>query len=141
MATYRGSNSTIEIGSTADPTTAIWTVIQQVTEFTIESTVDQLDASTLASTQMEYIPALRDSAEISLTMNYDPSLATQNEVAGLEALFNAGTQRAIRITKNGTAVKERYPSCFVTNSSRNFQPNEIQRLEITLKSGGAVSYL
>jgi hypothetical protein len=139
MAYYRGAGTVVELGSTNNPGTAVFTVLTQVTNVQVREQSGELEVTNLGSTRKEYIQDLADSAMLSFTLFYDPAIATQNEVSGLEALFNSGATRVIRITPNGSSRRENYVG-FVMSKNKNFEPSQPQRMEVEFRATGAVTY-
>ena len=140
MARYRGANTVVSLGSTADPLTAVFTAIPQITSVRIQEQGGEIEVTDLNSVRKEYIQDLPDSANLTLTINYDPAIATHNEVAGLIALFNSGQNRALRILPNGATRSINYVG-FVMSSSISFEPTAVQQLEVGFRATGAATYI
>lgn len=140
MARYRGAGTVVSLGSTADPLTAVFTVIPQITSVSLDEQSGELEVTDLGSTRKEYIQDLPDSASIKLSINYDPAQATHNEVSGLVSLFNSGAYRVLRILPNGAIKSINYVG-FVMGNSVNFEPTSVQKLEVPFRASGGATYI
>lgn len=140
MARYRGAGTTVELGSNADPLTAVWTAIPQITNVRVQEDGGEIDVTDLGSVRKEYIQDLPDSANLTLTINYDPAAATHNEISGLLSLFDSGALRALRITGNGHTRRRIYVG-FVMNAGISFEPTAVQQIEIGFRATGAPTYV
>lgn len=139
MAFFRGAGTQVELGSTSDPGTSTWTALPQIQNLRIQENSGELATTSLNSTRKQYIQDLPDAATISFTLFYDPNLAVQNEVSGLEALFNNGATRALRIRPNGSARWENYVG-FVMSKNKSFDPSQVQTMEVEFRTTGTITY-
>lgn len=140
MARYRGAGTVVSLGSTADPLTATFTVIPQITSVNVQEQGGEIEVTDLGSTRKEYIQDLPDSASITLTINYDPAQATHNEVSGLVSLFNSGAYRVLRILPNGATKSINYIG-FVMGNTISFEPTSVQQLEVPFRASGSATYI
>lgn len=140
MGKARGAGTTLEIGSTADPLTAAWTLLKFVRNVRINRANGEVETTDLDSTAKEYISDLPDGGTCSFEVFYDPNEATHADVSGLEALLNSGETRAFRVTPNG-ANKRRVFVGFVRTGDQNFEPTTPMTMSDEIRISGPISYV
>jgi len=84
----------------------------------------------------EYIGALIDGGEITLTCNYIPDDPTHDRVTGVQALI--GETRNFRLEEPGNPVGEQWP-CVIMSCGRTRPVQGAMALSITLKKAGNVT--
>lgn len=84
----------------------------------------------------EYIGALIEGGELTITVNYIPSHATHNRATGLQGLI--GETRNFRLEEPGNTKGEEWP-CVIMNVSRARPVQGAMTMSITLKKAGNVT--
>jgi predicted secreted protein len=96
-----GFSTVFKVGSTASP--SVFTAIAEVINITgpglARESVDVTSRDSLEQWR-EFIPALKDAGEVTITMNFLPGNTTQN-LSGLLGQFNADTIRDYQIVFPG----------------------------------------
>jgi hypothetical protein len=131
-----GAGSVLKLGDTASPT--VYTAIAFVID--IDGPTEEagtVETTHLSSTAKEFIPALRDSGEVSMNVHYTET-ATLDASTGLYSLFVSGVVRKFEIIPNGATKKLRF-NASVTRFSRSFAPEDTMKVAVTLKVSGAVT--
>lgn len=85
----------------------------------------------------EYIGALIDGGEITITCNYIPDHPTHDRSTGVRAFL--GQTRNFRIEEPGNPEGEQWP-CVIMNVSRSRPVAGAMQMSVTLKKAGDVTY-
>lgn len=131
-----GAGTVIKLGDAASP--EVFTTIAYVID--IDGPTEQADdveTTHLGSTAREYIPALRDSGEVTLNIHFTEN-ATLGASTGLYKLFVDRLVRNFEIIPNGATKKLKFAAS-VTSFNRNFPASETMKAAVTLKVSGAVT--
>ena len=145
MAKFSAHGAQLQIGSTSDIGTAVYTTVAQVSNIEPpEQTTDLIDVSTHDdSTRFRTFVAGRvDGGEVSISGFLDPSAATHMNGAGsLLALRDSGEVRAFKIIYPDTGAAELAFQGIVTG----FQPGPLAtdgaiEFSATIKATGAQTF-
>ena len=95
-----------------------------------------IDATTLCSTAKEFIVGLPDYGTVSLTGLYDPA---DTAIGALKTQFDAQTEESFKITLADTGAAEITFDGYVTQFSWDIQPDDVVKVNISIKVTGAVT--
>lgn len=138
MTIRRGAGTVVELGSTDNVDTATYTAIPSIRSFRMNRRSGEQEITSLDSTAKEFLRDLPDYGTATMEIFYRPETATQNDASGLEALFNSGANRAIRVTPNGAAQRSRMV-VFVMSDDISFDPNQAMTRSTELRITGPVT--
>ena len=140
MAVRRGAGSVFQLNSGADPGAGTWAALPQVRNLRMSQQSGEQEITTLNSTAKEFLRDLPDYGRATATIYYDPSIATQNEISGLNSLFATGENRAYRFLPNGASKWETFVA-FVMSDDKSFDPNQPMERQIEFRITGPVTYV
>lgn len=132
-----GYGTILKVGDGGSPET--FAEIGEVGDFELGDTIEQIEVTNHQSPggRKEYIAALKDGAETTLTCNYIPSHATHNRSTGLRGKIG----QVLNFQLIAPGESERYNfSALVMGVTRAFPVQGVMTLSITIKQTGADSY-
>lgn len=94
MAKFAGRSAILKVGDGVTPTETFTEVPQVGNIEAFGSERDLIDASSYGDDFKDYVLGQQDGSELSLTLQYDPTLATH---ASLKADYDAATRRNFQI--------------------------------------------
>jgi hypothetical protein len=139
MTIRRGAGTVIELGSNDNVGTATWVAMPSIRNFRMNGRSGEQEVTALDSTAKEFLRDLPDYGTASVEVFYRPDTATQNEISGLESLFNSGANRAFRVTPNGAAKRQSFVA-FVMSRDITFDPNAPMTQSIELRITGPLTF-
>lgn len=132
-----GYGTVLKLGDGSSPET--FADIGEITEGPDDGdSVDQIEVTNHQSPgrRKEYIGALIDGGEITLTVNYIPDDPTHDRSTGLQGLL--GLTRNFRLEEPGNTNGEEWP-CIIMNVSRSRPVQGAMTMQVTLKKAGDVT--
>lgn len=132
-----GYGSKLLIGDGGSPET--FAEIGEITEGPDDGdSVDNIEVTNHQSPgrRKEYIGALIDGGDLTITVNYIPSDATHNRATGLLGML--GLTKNFRLEEPGNTKGEEWP-CIIMNVSRARPVQGAMTMQITLKKAGDVT--
>lgn len=86
-----------------------------------------------AGKRREYIGALIDGGEVTLTLNYLPTNATQNRITGLQALL--GLTRNFQLEEPGNPTGYQF-AAVIQSVSKSYPVDDAMEMNVTIKKSG-----
>jgi len=136
VAQYTGYGAVLQVHDGGDPGTFV--NIGQVRELSGPSfSLDTAEATVMAgSGWKEYLPTLRDGGEVSLTVAFDPTLATHDASTGLLSLLVSGTKRRFKLLFPSPLTVSWTFEGYVTSFEPSFPIDDVMTADITIKVTG-----
>lgn len=89
-----------------------------------------------AGRRREYISGLIDGGEVTFTVNYIPTDATQNRITGLQA--SLGLTKNFRLEEPGNPTGYQF-AAVVMNTGKTYPVDDIMEMSVTLKKSGDIT--
>jgi hypothetical protein len=138
MTIRRGAGTVVELGDTETPGVGtVYAAIPSIRNFRLQGQSGEQEITALDSTAKEFMRDLPDYGRATMQIFYRPGVATQDDVTGLEALFNNGQTRAFRVRPN-SHTKRFTCAAFVMSRDINFDPNQPMEMTVELRITGPI---
>ena len=136
MTIRRCAGTVVELGDTpVAGAGTVWAAIPSIRNFRVQGKSGEQEITALDSVAKEFMRDLPDYGNVTMQVFYRPAEATQDDVVGLEALFNNGETRAFRVRPNGHTKRATF-AAFVMSRDITFDPNQPMDMSVELRVTG-----